>query len=421
MLIISQRNVIELALDQHIHSDDPRLGIIPLILTVTDNFPAQAIPFNVIQEVITNYRSSHTERRSIPTATLPSVPGPPPSASPIPIATSPATAPPQPPDPVQPKTPSHTIYSASTGEAVGRSELLPDDHTEGVESKNLQEEEKEGPGSKKATSRPLKTDQKRREKAPEGAADMPNIGDGVTTLTDSVGTEAQEGAGDVEMVGEKAASPENTNETTGSYGQEKNAEAAEDEPESEDDGMEVDSGNEDRLILRIKKRKKDDDEYQDDAVSVDNDDYEAYLAKLRQTLPDKRRRLMEPENAAMLREGDDRPTYPSPEYCSDCVSAQEDCYTYVLPMKKGERVRKSCRRCYKFKKKCSFNPGKPRRKSRTPAVKMEEDEEFSMEEDENLAKNRKKRKRDKGKGRASVVKDEDQGLHLEWENSEKIV
>jgi len=64
-----------------------------------------------------------------------------------------------------------------------------------------------------------------------------------------------------------------------------------------------------------------------------------------------------------------------------------------------------------------------------PAVKMELDGEISNGEDEQLSKGKKPqtgkkpetRKQDKGKRRASVVKNEEDGVELEWENSECIV
>ena len=101
--MILQRNVIELAIEQEIHTADPRLGIIPLVLRVVEEFPANAIPYHELQEVITNYCSSRAESRSDPVASSASGSG-----------TGKLSIPKQ-------QIASQTIYSAVTGEAVGRS------------------------------------------------------------------------------------------------------------------------------------------------------------------------------------------------------------------------------------------------------------------------------------------------------------
>jgi len=268
---------------------------------------------------------------------------------------------------------------------------------------------------------------------PEEAAEMEIVED-VTAPTVAVATEEQIGAGDVEIVEEKASDPERGDEDMGLGEPESGLDKG--DVKEQGDRMEIDGGNDERVILRIKKRKRDDDDYQDDGMSVDGDGYEAYLAQLHRMVPEKRQRPTEPPSSTMTREGDDRPTFPSPVACTDCSLADEDCFTFVGPTRKGQKHSKACSGCYRYKKKCSFNLGLAQRwKFRMPAVKTESDGEISNGEDEQPSKGKKPqtgkkpktqkkpetRKQDKGKRRASIVKNEEDGIELEWENSECIL
>ena len=221
--------------------------------------------------------------------------------------------------------------------------------------------------------------------------------------------------GDVEMRG-----PTPKKDATGSGGDERE-EAVEQEVgiTSRGESMDVDEMEDERLLLWIRKRKRGDDDYEDDKdTSGDKDGYEAYLEQLCQTVPQKRR-WMTPLGEAVIRGGDDRASYPSPTDCNHCSAAEEECFTFVLPSQKRERRRTACTRCYRLKKKCNFNL-KPRRKSRTPAVKTDSDSEFLVEEDEEDTKGtRRGRKWDKGKRRASDVKMEDDGTDVVWEDSKE--
>lgn len=367
----------------------------------------------MIQEVISKYRAAHPDA---PTATPSSDPATQtPSISIAPSSCEPSQRPPF--IPLSPETRLQTIYSASTGKVVGKSKSL---DGEGAIDLDAPEQTKAS-GSEAELIQSGHVALAETGAKPEEAAEM--IVEDVTAPTLAVAaSEEQIGVGDVEFVEEKASDPERGDEEMGSGEPESGLDKG--DVEEQGDRMEIDGGNDERVILRIKKRKRDDDDYQDDGMSVDGDGYEAYLAQLRRTVPEKRQRPTEPPSSTMIREGDDRASFPSPFACTDCTLADEDCFTFVGPTRKGEKKRKACTRCYKYKKKCSFNLGLARRrKSRMSAVKTESDEEISIGEDEQPSKGKKPetRKQDKGKRRASVVKKEGDGLELEWENSECIL
>ena len=288
-----QKNVIELAIDNKIDSEDPLLGIIPLVLGIFDEFPEQEIPFNVIQEVISKYRAAHPDAH-IPTATPSSDPATQtPSISIAPSSSEPSQRPPV--IPSSPETRLQTIYSASTGKVVGKSKSL-----DGQSAMDLDapEKTKDASGSE---AEPIQSGHVALADAgakPEEAAEMEIVED-VTAPTVAV-TAAEEHvirAGDVEIVEDKVSDPERGDEDMGSREPESRLDKGDVEEQGE--GMEIDGGNDERVILRIKKRKRDDDDYKDDGMSVDGDGYEAYLAQLRRMVPEKRQRPTEPPSSTM--------------------------------------------------------------------------------------------------------------------------
>ena len=369
------------------------------MLRIVDEFPANAMPFNEVQEVIAEYKAS----------LAPSAPSP------------------------NDDSRTTTIYDALTGQTLGRTQPDP-----------TAEDDKATEAGQAALDQ-------------TGRGEMETEGKEQEQMTVDEGLEyVEETVHDMKVVGriaeghdsdqrnlEKGATASAEQEVKGMEAEEEksHAETKEDEKPREaviqDEigvgsvtqvDMEIDGEDEDRLVIKIKKRKHGDEDYKEDKdVIVDDDDYEAYLAKIREMRPQKRQRLGSKTvwgDGSTIAEGDDRPTLPSPHPCNHCTTADEKCLKYILPRSKGERPRTACRRCYKLKKKCSFNAGSRRRaKSRTPAIKGNSDEDLVKDEEvssKRMGKRRDVGRRDKGKRRASEVKKvktEDDDQELEWEQS----
>jgi len=137
---------------------------------------------------------------------------------------------------------------------------------------------------------------------PEETAEMEIVEDvtapTVTATTVAVAAaEEQNGAGDVEIIEKKASGPERGDDEMGSAEPENGLDKG--DIEEQGDRMEIDGGNDERVMLRIKKRKREDEDYQDDGMSVDGDGYEAYVAQLRRMVPEKRQRPTEPPSSTM--------------------------------------------------------------------------------------------------------------------------
>ena len=277
--------------------------------------------------------SAHPDAH-IPTATPSSDPAIQTSSISIaPLFSEPSQRPPA--IPLSPETWLQTIYSASTGKVVGKSKPLDEERAIDLDAP---EQKKDASGSE---AEPIQSGQVALAEAgakPEETAEMEIVEDVMAPTVAVATAEEQNGAGDVEIVEEKASGPEHGDDEMGLAEPESGLDKR--DIEEQGDRMEIDGRNDEWVILRIKKRKREDDDYQDDGMSVDGDGYEASVAQLRRMVPEKRQRPTEPPSSTMTREGDNRPTFPSPVACTDCTLADEDCFTFVGPTQKGKSTGK---------------------------------------------------------------------------------